>query len=123
MLAELQGVSQPGGQPGRRRWFADEEMDLIIWQSESGALLSFQLCYDKTGFERAFSWKDGAPPTHAAVDQGEDLPTDNRSPVLLPDGRPPLAAVVADFRRRAVGLDAGLVARVVAVLEAFRPGA
>lgn len=95
-------------------------MDLIIWQSETGALLSFQLCYDKTGVERAFSWREGATPTHAAVDQGEDLPSDNRSPVMVPDGAPPVAAVLEDFKRRAASIDQGLVDQVVRALANFR---
>ncbi|MBI5597952.1 MAG: hypothetical protein HY928_17860 [Elusimicrobia bacterium] len=108
MLAELKTVSQPAGQPGTRRWFADEEMDLIVWYTPDGNLDGFQLCYDKGGNERALTWKAGGSVVHCAVDQGEDLPTDNRTPIMAPDGRPSVGRVLEEFEERGAELPTDL---------------
>ncbi|MFC1679480.1 hypothetical protein ACFL2T_04645 [Elusimicrobiota bacterium] len=119
MLEELRNVSQHGDTRGFRRWFADEEMDLIVWFADGGAVEGFQLCYDKTGEEHAFTWKTTGCLTHTAVDQGEELPTDNRTPILTPDGHVPLERVIGDFKRRSVRLDAALAELVLSKLAAF----
>ena len=64
MLAEIQGSRQIPGE-GFRRWFTDEYFDLIAWYETPAAkdarpgamkeLKGFQLCYDKTGRERALT--------------------------------------------------------------------
>jgi len=43
--------------PGlERRWYQDEFFDLYTWHAPDGALVSFQLCHDVSGRERALSW-------------------------------------------------------------------
>ncbi|MBI3549825.1 MAG: hypothetical protein HY078_12375 [Elusimicrobia bacterium] len=115
MLEEFKSVRQ-SDPSGHRRWFADDEMDLIVWYTDAGVLEGFQLCYDKTGSEHAFTWKSrpgkGAI-VHTRVDAGEDNPGKNNSPVLAPDGSAPVDRVLKEFRERAARLDpalAGLVA-------------
>ena len=42
MLTEIKGTRQIPGE-GRRRWFRDDELDLIVWYEENGAIAGFQL--------------------------------------------------------------------------------
>ena len=68
MLREIEGVRQD--EPGRsRRWFHDDDFDLFVWQSPTGEVLMFQLCYGGASSDRALVWRedlgffhDGEPP-------------------------------------------------------------
>ncbi len=82
MLHELQKVRQVPGE-GRRRWFTDAYFDLIVWYAEDGGLAGFQLCYDKQGWERAFTWRQGHACVHEAMDSGETPGHSKMSPVLM----------------------------------------
>ena len=116
MLGELDKISQPAGQP-RRRWFADEEMDLVVWYDEKGRPEGFELCYDKTGAEHAFRWKRGGRLRHEAVDAGEDLPSENRTPILVPGGKAPVQRVSDDFAARSLEIPAELRELVLSALK------
>lgn len=84
MLREFP-VTQPGGVL-RRRWWVDDDLDLIVWLAADSSLLGFRLCYDKVDVERALTWtvKDGY--SHHRIDTGESDPTKNRTPTLIEDG-------------------------------------
>ncbi len=59
MLVEIEGVRQIP-EEGPRRWFVDENMDLIIWyDSDLETILGFQLCYDKKSVQRCLTWQKG----------------------------------------------------------------
>lgn len=88
MLMERENVSQKEGE-GFRRWFSDDFFDLIVWFSDknSPVITGFQICYDKSGFERAMTWIEGEGYSHTQIDEGEGGILRNKmSPVLLPDG-------------------------------------
>ena len=70
ILRELQNVRQISGEH-RRRWFASEAMDLIVWLDEADAPVGFQLCYDKGRSERALTLTADGAFSHTAVDDGE----------------------------------------------------
>ena len=57
MLRELKNIRQIDGER-RRRWFADDEMDLILWFSPEKRLDGFEICYDKLGGTRTITWKN-----------------------------------------------------------------
>jgi len=120
MLQEFKKVSQPQETPGYRRWFTDPEMELIVWYSPEGVARGFQLCYDRNGHERAFTWHVDAGMVHTAVDGGEDSPLRNDSPILVPDGVPRTDRALAQFKESASGLEPELVALVTEKLEEFR---
>jgi len=85
-LIEIPGARQVPGEP-RRRWFASDSLDLIVWLDDSGAPAGFQLCYDKPRSERALTWKPGIGFLHNAVDDGEGGGFHyKRTPVLVEDG-------------------------------------
>jgi hypothetical protein len=94
MLREM-SIGQQGGR--RRRWFADEYFDLIVWFTARDAPDGFQLCYDRNTRERAVTWTEDAGYSHDRIDNGEGNPTKNRAPVLLSDGSFPAADVLRRF--------------------------
>lgn len=86
MLSEYKTVRQIS-EEGYRRWFSDDWSDLIVWYEDDTAqtIIGFQLCYDKQGYERALTCRNGKITSHAAVEQGETNQA-NRSPIMVADG-------------------------------------
>ena len=58
MLAEIKNVRQIPGED-TRRWFVDENTDLIVWFSppDGKTISGFQLCYDKKSVQRCLTWQ------------------------------------------------------------------
>jgi len=57
MLTEIKNVRQIPGED-TRRWYVDENTDLIVWYAPSGEGISgFQLCYDKKSVQRCLTWQ------------------------------------------------------------------
>lgn len=57
MLVEIENVRQVPGEE-IRRWFVDENTDLIVWYDSSGEQVTgFQLCYDKKSVQRCLTWQ------------------------------------------------------------------
>ena len=106
MLEEMRLARDAGGPV--RRWFADEELDLIVWLDAKSIISGFQLCYDRRGRERALTWTRGQGYFHSRVDDGESGPNKNQSPILIADGAFDSAAVVELFRLRSEDMPAKL---------------
>ena len=68
-LAEVASVVQWPGEP-RRRWFAAESMDLLLWVDEHGAPVGFQLGWRDGSRSHAITAREGQPLSHTAVDEG-----------------------------------------------------
>jgi hypothetical protein len=86
MLEELLPTRQIPGEPPRR-WYASDDLDLIVWCQEDGTPIGFQLCYDKRGYERAITWKPAQGFRHTAVDDGERFGASHKAaPILVADG-------------------------------------
>src|SRR5215470_9620362 len=83
-----------------RRWLSDDYFDLIIWYDSAQRIIGFQLCYDKSGTERAFTWKAVQSFAHDEIDGGETKATDNSAPVLIADGPLPFDEVRREFLAR-----------------------
>ena len=84
MLREVNEVQQVPGEP-RRRWFASEALDLIVWEDADRRVTGFQLCYRVDDDEKALTWRAGRGFTHNRVDDGEGRPARHKmSPVLGP---------------------------------------
>ena len=111
-------MAQERGADGPRRWFSDEEMDLIVWPDADGGLAGFELCYGKSRTERAYAWRRGGALSHFIVDDGESTPLRNDTPILKAGvGEGDRAKVLADFLARAAGLERGIVDGVSEVLR------
>lgn len=81
-----------------RRWFFDDNFDLIAWYAHDGALWGFQLCYDKIAREKALTWFSDRGLSHHLVDSGEQCPWVNRNPMLVEaDGRSGMTQLLASF--------------------------
>lgn len=70
MLRELRHVRQIQGE-GIRRCFRDPYFELIVWYDDEESLIGFQLCYDRQGRERAFTWWKDHGFRHDRVDDGD----------------------------------------------------
>ena len=113
MLTELTHVSQRQGEP-KRRWFQSSDEDLIVWYTDDGSILGFQLCYDIRRGERALTWLSGRGYSHERVDDGEVVGLGHkRTPVLVPDG----AFAVDDVLRRFLSISDGLPSDVTSFVE------
>ena len=88
MLREHTDVRQIEGEP-RRRWFSDDRFDLIVWFNENDEIIGFQLCYDKSRYERALTWFKHTGYMYHRVDDGEHTIAMIRkaTPILVSDGR------------------------------------
>jgi hypothetical protein len=107
MLTEFQGVMQERGVSGRRRWFEDDAMQLIVWSQPDGTLTGFQICYPgEDRRERALTWRAGQGFSHASVDSGDTRPDKNLTPILVADGVVPWERVRTQFEDRAARLEA-----------------
>lgn len=85
MLREIRDVKQVPGEP-RRRWFSDENFDLIVWLGPEDQILGFQLCYDKETGQKALTWLNGDGYQHSRIDDGDNPGKMKASPVLEANG-------------------------------------
>ena len=113
-LREVVDVRQIPGE-ARRRWFASDDLDLIVWSEPSGEPHAFQLCYDKPRAERALTWRPGEGLRHMIVDDGEGVDFKWKgTPILLPDG----AFDPDRLRQRFLEASPGLPPEIVAFVAA-----
>jgi hypothetical protein len=109
MLRESSSQPQPGG--GKRQWFSGDAFDLYVWTDGDGGVVRFQLCYGKPRDEHALTWSPKGT-SHHRVDDGEDLPTRNRTPILVADGEVAWEPLRRRFEAAAAELDPALRAFV-----------
>lgn len=112
MFYELKDIRQDDSQ-GFRRWFWDDEMDLIVWCAEDSSITGFQLCYDKRGHERVLAWNQKSGHSHHGIDAGEAPFGAKRSPLLVADGTFDKTRVSERFKRCAQDLEPDLIEFVV----------
>jgi hypothetical protein len=108
VLAEFTQVTQEIG-AGRRRWFEDDVLELIVWYRGDGKWEGFQLCYPgPDSQELALTWWEGRGFSHARVDAGDTRPDKNLAPVLIPESHVPWSALEAQFVARSAELEPAL---------------
>ena len=110
MLVEEKEVRQIQNE-GFRRWFTDENFDLIIWY-ENDEIIGFQLCYDKKNEERALTWHKENRYMHNKIDNGESPYSNKMTPILVSDGIFNKSEVAEKFRENAMKMEYGLVSFV-----------
>lgn len=120
MLREIANTMQIRGEP-RRRWFASESFDLILWLDDIGEVIGFQLCYGKSKSERALTWRaEGNSLTHMMVDDGEAGGGGRykSTPILTPGGEWCPKELLREFLEVAGMLPSKVLDLVVGQLEA-----
>lgn len=118
MLAETPNVRQVPGEP-RRRWFSDEEFDLIVWYGDDDAITGFQLLYRVGCEERALTWTEEGGHDHKLVDTGDELPGEHRSPILVPDGVLDKTYLLERFLAAATDLETAVTTFVVRRIASY----
>jgi len=106
----------------RRRWFSDDDFDLVVWFSDSGSIAGFELCYDKSHAERALIWSSSGGYGHFRVDTGERTPLKNLTPILVADGALAKDRVIAGFLEVSKNLDPAIRSFVIARLQEYPSG-
>jgi len=121
MLTEFQNVRQIPGE-GLRRWFADDYFDLIVWYQDD-AIDGFQLCYDRDGCPRAYTWTRSRGASHEGIDDGDDpLLTYKATPILVADGPFDVEEISKRFREACRVLPSDIQDVVITRLDAQRKG-
>src|SRR4051794_11827944 len=103
----------------RRQWFTDDYFDLYVWYHSDNTIFGFQLCYDKTGDQRAFTWLSTGDFRHERVDPGESSPLASRSPTITHACPFDPWPVRYEFDLRSSQLDPTLHALILERLDAF----
>jgi hypothetical protein len=118
LLRELRHVPQKADEPARR-WFAAQGMDLIVWIDKADHITGYQLCYEKGNEEFALTWTRDKGFHHAAVDSGEQLPTKNRTPILIAAGACDARLVSSLFEKASPNVPARIRALVDETLRRY----
>jgi len=112
MLTESPQVRQ---EPGRsRRWFGDDQLELIVWLDEQEGVEGFQLCHGA----QALTWRRAAGFTAGRIDEGDATPLKNLTPVVEPGGAVAWAELTELFRARSVPIEAKFRELILSRLEA-----
>ncbi len=104
MLQEITFIKQHKDEP-RRRWFEDEDFDLIVWFDENEEIIEFELCYNKSAAECAVRWEKTDQYSHYRVDDGDRPGKHKASPILIPNGYFHRRKIAALFKIASVELD------------------
>ena len=107
MLVEIRDARQIEGQ-GFRRWFTDEYFDLIVWYDDERAMIGYQLCYDKDGWERAVTWTREHGFQHNRIDDGEVTGRAKMTPLVVADGAFSRDPVAQRFRVESARIERGI---------------
>ena len=118
MLNEFTDVRQVEGE-GPRRWFFNDYFDLIIWYRDEGGFDGFQLCYDKSGHERALTWNWNHGYRHNKVDEGEMPFSAKMTPILVQDGLFDSESIAHRFERESTNIPKEIRDFVLKKLEEF----
>lgn len=107
MLQKIRGVRQDNASR-ERHWFQDDYFDLFVWTDAAGKVLVFQLCYDRLHDERVLAWSAEHGFIHRRVDDGEEMPAKNMTPIMVADGWFDAEDIGAEFDARGRGMDAAV---------------
>jgi len=108
MLFEIENPRQIAGE-GKRRWFRGDAVDLIIWYDDNESIEGFQLCYNKTTSEKAFTWRSSGSYYHNSIDDGENAQTFKMTPILIADGAVFPNKIAAIFDKESAKIDPEIV--------------
>jgi hypothetical protein len=101
-----------------RRWFTDSYFDLVIWYDLKNQIIGFQLCYDIRGNEKAITYSEGVF-SHNKIDQGEDNPNKNLTPILVADGIFDESIVLPKFIDSSITIDNTIREYVISKIDEY----
>ena len=104
MLQKIRGVRQDNADR-ERHWFQDDFFDLFAWTDTAGEVVAFQLCYDRLKQERVLAWSEPTGFIHRRIDDGEELPVQKMSPIMVADGQFAAQGIAAEFDSRSASID------------------
>ena len=108
MFQEFPQVKQEAG-GGRRRWFADDGMELIVLFDAKAQVEGIQICYpDARQREHALTWRLTGGFDHNRVATGDTRPDKNMTPILVADGIVPWETLRREFAKRSAALEPAL---------------
>lgn len=119
-MIEIRNIYQNPEEP-ERRWFADDVFDLLVWFSDDGLPLGFQLCYHRGSIEKAMTWLPEMGYSHKNVDGGEcNIGRRYKmTPVLVPDGIFEKDRIITQFEKRSSDLDPAISRFVLQKLAGY----
>ena len=120
MLTELR-LTQRDHWTHRKRWFQDDYFDLFVWQDKHNGIVGFQLCYDRLGRERVISWDEEQGFGHFQIDDGEDSPHKNMTPVFSNDAKFSYDDVIPPFARASQHIEEAISDFVLEKLIQYMP--
>jgi len=106
MLYEIKRIDQKD--PGlKRRWFYDEQMDLLVWFDEEEKIAGFQLSYDKLTNPHTLTWFKNKGYRHNILDiERNKIGRRKGIPILLlPNGLFEKDKVAEDFKKNSTDID------------------
>ena len=119
MLSEIKNVRQIENE-GKRRWFRDDVLDLIVWYKSDESVDGFQLCYGKTTRKHVLTWRFPNRYEHHSIDEGERIKGRSKmSPILEADGAFDLSSIGAVLAARSTQLPNDIVALVADVISRY----
>lgn len=122
MLHEITNLTQR--EMGKhRRWFHDEFFDLYVWENFAGEVLSFQLCYAKSGMQRALRWSEESGYRHEGVDSPEDKPGRAMSAIFVADGAFDPKQIGEKFAQESIEMPLGIKQFVQEKIRAYQADA
>ncbi len=115
MLREYSISNQDNKSP--TKWFKDEDLELSVWFNSNDQIRSFELSYDKLNVEHSIRWEEGKSIKHYQVDNGEQSPLFNSSPILVANGPIDKSRILDLFKTHAQTIEARIYLKVIEVLE------
>ncbi|MDX2226854.1 MAG: hypothetical protein SFY92_07180 [Verrucomicrobiae bacterium] len=103
----------------RRRWFSDDSLDLIVWFNARREIRAFQICYGKPYEEHAVAWSAESGFFHSRIDDGEENPGKNKTPVFGRELPPLKDRLLGEFRTRSQSLSPLLSRFILEKLESM----
>ncbi len=92
----------------RKRWFRDSSFDLFVWFDPDGKIVAFQLSERRGGRENAVSWDREYGIRAWLVDDGEETPLRNRTPILVATQMFDHSALIQHFRVASEEVDSSI---------------
>jgi hypothetical protein len=119
-LIEVRNCRQIRGEP-QRRWFANRDLDLIVWFGEKNDICGFQFCYRETNAEYAVTWEEKQGFRRQFVDSGDGYPRRRAmTPILVGNFAKPTRYLADVFRDHQDDIDPRLAGFVEAILQTYQ---